>query len=66
MSRDCDAYGATEADAGAAVTMVNSHNKAIIDTLDPAELPREAVQALLRLVCEAEQRAAARSTKGAA
>ena len=50
MSRDCDAYGATEADASAAATTVNSHNKAIIDTLDPAELPREAVQALLRLV----------------
>jgi hypothetical protein len=46
--------------------VVNSRKKAIVDTLDPAELPREAVRALLRLVCEAEQRAAARSTKGAA
>ncbi len=66
-SRDCDTYGTIAADAGdAAMMVVGSHAEATIETLELADLPPEAARALLRLVCQAEQRAAARSTKGAA
>ena len=65
--RDCDTCGTIAADAGGAAMMViSSPTEATIETLELADLPPEAARALLRLVCQAEQRAAARSTKGAA
>ena len=65
--RDCDTYGTIGSDAGdAAMMVIGSPTEATIETLELADLPPEAARALLRLVCQAEQRAAARSTKGAA
>ena len=46
--------------------VISSPTEATIETLELADLPPEAARALLHLVCQAEQRAAARSTKGAA
>ena len=65
--RDCDTYGTIAAEAGdAAMMVISSRTEATVETLELADLPPEAAWALLRLVCQAEQRAAARSTKGAA
>ena len=46
--------------------VTSSRTQATIETLELAHLPPEAARALLRLVCQAEQRAAERSRKGAA
>jgi hypothetical protein len=66
-SRDCDTCRTIAADAGDAAKMVvSSRTEATIETLELPNLQPEAARALRRLVRQAQERAAARATKGAA